>query len=149
MAKLTEYAKCAVWQFCPFSLIVRYSFSALCTLGLLRIPSVTLSASFVPQECSLHSWETFPPTFRLPRVLPSIHWRHYSLCHFRKAIRHAHEDFFCTFGMHIRLFSFPESVGWRFWVTFVLIFVSEKLDSERLWHSLMSAMTGSWLHKFL
>ena len=52
------------------------------------------------------------PTFRLPRVLLSIHWRHYFLCHFRKAIRHAHEDFFCTFGMHIRLFSVPEGVGW-------------------------------------
>ena len=53
-------------------------------------------------------------TFRLPRVLPSIHWRHYSLCHFIKAIRPAHEDFFRTFGMHIRLFSFPDGVGWRF-----------------------------------
>ena len=26
MAKLTEYAKCAVWQFCPFSLIVNILF---------------------------------------------------------------------------------------------------------------------------
>ena len=37
--------------------------SELCTLGLLRIPSVTLSAFFAPQDCSLHSWETFSPLF--------------------------------------------------------------------------------------
>ena len=32
-----------------------YFYTELCSLGLLRMPSVTLSASFAPQECSLHS----------------------------------------------------------------------------------------------
>lgn len=35
----------------------------LCALGLLLIPSVTLTASFAPKERVLHSWGTFSPFF--------------------------------------------------------------------------------------
>lgn len=49
----------------------------LCALGLLLIPSVTLTASFAPKERVLHSWGNVFPIFRLPRVLFSTHGRQY------------------------------------------------------------------------